>query len=59
MLDIESQIYTGCFHQYVSLIRWKPGDNREIMSKEELIESFSLNALINQEQNLDPENKMV
>ncbi len=46
VLDYAAQGYLqGPLKNFIALIGWSPGDDREIMSEQELIEAFDLNGL--------------
>lgn len=51
----ESGFMPEAFINMLALLGWNPGDNREIMSKEELIESFSFERVNKSGAKFDPE----
>jgi glutamyl-tRNA synthetase len=51
----ESGFSPDAFINMLALLGWNPGDNREIMSKEELIESFSFERVNKSGAKFDPE----
>jgi glutamyl-tRNA synthetase len=51
----ESGFFSEAFINMLALLGWNPGDNREIMSKEELIESFSFERVNKSGAKFDPE----
>ncbi len=51
----ESGFMPEAFINVLALLGWNPGDNREIMSKEELIESFSFERVNKSGAKFDPE----
>ncbi len=51
----ESGFTPDAFINMLALLGWNPGDNREIMSKEELIESFSFERVNKSGAKFDPE----
>lgn len=51
----ESGFIPEAFINMLALLGWNPGDNREIMSKEELIESFSFERVNKSGAKFDPE----
>ncbi len=51
----ESGFFPEAFINMLALLGWNPGDNREIMSKNELIESFSFERVNKSGAKFDPE----
>lgn len=51
----ESGFYPEAFINMLALLGWNPGDNREIMTKQELIESFSFERVNKSGAKFDPE----
>lgn len=51
----ESGFYPEAFINMLALLGWNPGDNREIMSKQEIIEAFSFERVNKSGAKFDPE----
>lgn len=51
----ESGFFSDAFINMLALLGWNPGDNREIMDKQELIESFSFERVNKSGAKFDPE----